>query len=288
MSAALLDGKAIAKEVREEVATRNASFQERFGRPVGLVVVRVGDDPASEIYVRGKRKAALEAGLNAEEHHLPETTTQSDLLSRIEALNARPEIDAVLVQLPLPKQIDADTVIAALDPIKDVDGFHPVNAGYLATGRKGTRPCTPVGCLYMLDRAGVALEGRQAVVVGRSNIVGKPVALMLLERGCTVTICHSKTRDLGAVVASADVLVVAIGKAALVKGAWVKPGAAVIDVGMNRLPDGKLMGDVEFEPARERAAFITPVPGGVGPMTIAMLLNNAIDCAERRTAARRG
>lgn len=286
MPAALLDGKVMAKEVRDTAATRNAAFLARAGRPAGLVVVRVGQDPASEIYVRGKRKAALEAGLLTEEHHLPETTTQIELLTRIAELNARPEIDGVLVQLPLPKHIDADAIISALDPMKDVDGFHPVNAGFLATGRKGTRPCTPVGCLYMLDRANVALEGRHAVVVGRSNIVGKPVALMLLERGSTVTICHSKTRDLAAVVGSADVLVTAIGKAALVKGAWIKPGAAVIDVGMNRLPDGKLMGDVEFEPARERASFITPVPGGVGPMTIAMLLSNAIDCAERRTGLR--
>jgi methylenetetrahydrofolate dehydrogenase (NADP+)/methenyltetrahydrofolate cyclohydrolase len=284
--AELLDGKVIAKEVRDEVARRNAAFVARQGRPVGLVVVRVGNDPASEIYVREKRKAALEAGLLTEEHHLEETISQADLLLHIAQLNQRPEIDAVLVQLPLPRHIDADTVISALDPVKDVDGFHPVNAGFLATGRRGTRPCTPVGCLHMLDRAGVALDGRQAVVVGRSNIVGKPVALMLLERGCTVTICHSRTRDLAAVVGTADVLVVAIGRAGLVKGAWVKPGAAVIDVGMNRLPDGKLMGDVEFEAARERASFITPVPGGVGPMTIAMLLSNAVDCAERRVGAR--
>jgi methylenetetrahydrofolate dehydrogenase (NADP+)/methenyltetrahydrofolate cyclohydrolase len=283
--AELLDGKLIAKEVRDGVARRNAAFVARQGRPVGLVVVRVGNDPASEVYVRGKRKAALEAGLLTEEHHLPETTSQEELLTHVAQLNARPEIDAVLVQLPLPKQINADVIISALDPVKDVDGFHPVNAGFLATGRKGTRPCTPVGCLYMLDRAGVELDGKHAVVVGRSNIVGKPVALMLLERGCTVTICHSRTRDLAAVVGTADVLVVAIGRAALVKGGWVKPGAAVIDVGMNRLPDGKLMGDVEFEAARERASFITPVPGGVGPMTIAMLLSNAIDCAERRVGS---
>lgn len=284
--AELLDGKVIAKEVRDEVARRNAAFAARHGRPAGLVVVRVGNDPASEVYVRGKRKAALEAGLLTEEHHLPETTRQEELLSRIAELNARPEIDAVLVQLPLPKHIEADAIISALDPVKDVDGFHPVNAGFLATGRKGTRPCTPVGCLYMLDRARVALDGKHAVVVGRSNIVGKPVALMLLERGCTVTICHSRTKDLAAVVGTADVLVVAIGRAALVKGAWIKPGTAVIDVGMNRLPDGKLAGDVEFEAAKERASFITPVPGGVGPMTIAMLLSNAVDCAERRVGAR--
>jgi methylenetetrahydrofolate dehydrogenase (NADP+)/methenyltetrahydrofolate cyclohydrolase len=283
MTAALIDGKALAKRVREEVAQRNAAFLARTGRPVGLVVVRVGNDPASEIYVRGKRKAALEAGLLTEEHHLPETTTEAELLAHVAALNARNDVDGVLVQLPLPKHINADTIISALDPVKDADGFHPVNAGNLSTGRPGTRPCTPLGCLRMIDEVGVSLQGKNAVVVGRSNIVGKPVALMLLERGATVTICHSKTKDLGAVVSTADVLVVAVGKENLIKGEWVRPGATVIDVGMNRLPDGKLLGDVEFDAARERAAFITPVPGGVGPMTIAMLLSNAVDCAERRT-----
>jgi methylenetetrahydrofolate dehydrogenase (NADP+)/methenyltetrahydrofolate cyclohydrolase len=233
--------------------------------------------------VRGKRKAAQEAGLLTEEHHLPESTTEAELLLHVADLNARSEIDGVLVQLPLPRQINADTVISALDPLKDADGFHPINAGLLSTGRPGTRPCTPLGCLLMIDETGVSLQGKHAVVVGRSNIVGKPVALMLLERGATVTICHSKTIDLGAVVSSADVLVVAVGKASLIRGEWVRPGAVVIDVGMNRLPDGKLQGDVDFEGARERAAFITPVPGGVGPMTIAMLLSNAVDCAERRT-----
>lgn len=282
MTATLLDGKVIAKELRERIAGRNAAFKQRVGRPVGLVVVRVGEDPASEIYVRGKRKAAVEAGLVEEELHLPDSISQHDLLGHIDRLNRRPDIDAVLVQLPLPRAIDPDAIMAALDPAKDVDGFHPLNAGHLATGRRGTRPCTPEGCLHLLDRAGIALEGRHAVVVGRSNIVGKPVALMLLERGCTVTVCHSKTRDLDAVVGTADVLVVAVGKPALVKGAWIKPGATVIDVGMNRLDTGKLVGDVEFEAARERAAFITPVPGGVGPMTIALLLSNAVDCAERR------
>jgi methylenetetrahydrofolate dehydrogenase (NADP+)/methenyltetrahydrofolate cyclohydrolase len=282
MAATLLDGKTLAHEVRADVATRNAAFKLRSGRPVGLVVVRVGDDPASEIYVRGKRKAAVEAGLLEEEEHLAASTSEAELLVHIDRLNRRPEIDAVLVQLPLPKHIDADRVIAALDPTKDVDGFHPFNAGLLATGRPGTRPCTPVGCLHLLNHAGVALEGKQAVVVGRSNIVGKPVALMLLERGSTVTICHSKTANLADVVGTADVLIAAVGKPGLIQGAWIRPGAAVIDVGMNRLPDGKLQGDIEAGPARERAAFLTPVPGGVGPMTIAMLLRNAVDCAERR------
>ncbi len=188
------------------------------------------------------------------------------------------------MQLPLPGHIDAHAIIFSVDPIKDVDGFHPLNAGYLATGRPGIRPCTPLGCLRLLEHAGVALDGRPAIVVGRSNIVGKPVALMLLERGCTVTLCHSHTRDLGAIVSTAEIVVAAVGRPALVKGAWIKPGATVLDVGMNRLPDGRLTGDVEFATARERAAFITPVPGGIGPMTIAMLLSNAIDCAERRAA----
>lgn len=287
MAATLLDGKAMAKDVREEAAKRNAAFQAKHGRPVGLAVVRVGADPASEIYVRSKRKSAQEAGFLTEEHHHPATMSEADLLALIAGLNARPEIDAILVQLPLPRQIDSDKAIQALSPVKDVDGFHPYNAGLLSTGRPGPRPCTAVGSLVMLDRAGVKLEGAHAVVVGRSNIVGKPLALMLLERHCTVTIAHSRTRDLGALVGLADVVVAAVGKTGLVRGAWIKPGAAVIDVGINRQENGKLLGDVEFEPAAERAAFITPVPGGVGPMTVALLLSNAVDCAERRAATQR-
>lgn len=278
----ILDGKALAERVRAEVAARNAAFAARHGRPVGLVAVRVGSDPASEVYVRGKKKAAGEAGLHAEEHHLEADISQDALLAHVRTLNARDDVDAILVQLPLPRHLDADAVIEAVHPSKDVDGFHPVNAGLLATGRTGTRPCTPVGCLRLLDEAGVKLEGAHAVVVGRSNIVGKPIALMLLERHCTVTIAHSRTQDLAAVVASADVLIAAVGKARMIRGEWIKPGAAVIDVGINRLPDGKLVGDVDFDSARARAGVITRVPGGVGPMTIAMLLSNAVEMATRR------
>ncbi len=280
--ATILDGKAIAARVRAEVAGRATAFRERYGRPVGLVAVRVGDDPASEIYVRGKKKAALEAGMHAEEHHLEASASEAELLARVRTLNERDDVDAILVQLPLPRPLDPEPVINLVRPDKDVDGLHPVNAGFLATGRKGSRPCTPVGCLKLLDEAGVKLEGAHAVVVGRSNLVGKPVALMLLERNCTVTLAHSRTRDLAGLVAQADVLIAAVGRPRLISGEWVKPGAAVIDVGMNRLEGKKLVGDVHFESAQERAGVITPVPGGVGPMTIAMLLSNAVDLAERR------
>lgn len=286
MAAQILDGKSIAKKVRDEVAVRHAAFVAKHGRPVGLVAVRVGEDPASEVYVRGKKKQGQEAGLNAQELHLPGDITQAALLDAVRALNARDDVDAILVQLPLPAQIDADAIIAAVDPVKDVDGFHPVNAGLLASGRPGTRACTPAGCLRLIDETGVSLQGAHAVVVGRSNIVGKPLALMLLERHATVTICHSRTKDLAAVVGSGDVVVAAVGRANLVKGEWIKPGAIVIDVGINRVGEKKLVGDVEFATAAERASWITPVPGGVGPMTIALLLQNALDCAERRLGDR--
>ncbi len=285
MSARIIDGKALAAQVRSEVAERHARFAARNGRAVGLVAVRVGEDPASEVYVRGKKKAAIEAGLRAEEHHLAGDITQEALIQHVRALNARDDVDAILVQLPLPKQIDADAVMLEVAPSKDVDGFHPWNAGLLATGRPGVRPCTPLGCLRLLDEAGVTIAGANAVVVGRSNIVGKPVALMLLERHATVTLAHSRTRNLADVVGGADIVVAAVGRAKMIPGAWLKPGAAVIDVGINRLPDGKLVGDVDFESAAERAAAITPVPGGVGPMTIAMLLSNAVELAERRAGA---
>lgn len=282
MAAQVLDGKAIAKKVRDEVAERHAAFVARHGRKVGLVAVRVGNDPASEVYVRGKKKHGIEAGLDARELHLPADITQADLLEHVRKLNAQDDVDAILVQLPLPDQIDADAIIAAVDPVKDVDGFHPVNAGLLASGRPGTRACTPAGCLRLIDETGVSLVGAHAVVVGRSNIVGKPLALMLLERHATVTVCHSRTKNLAEVVSTGDVVVAAVGRAELVKGAWIKPGAIVIDVGINRVGEKKLVGDVEYAPAAERAGWITPVPGGVGPMTIALLLQNAIDCAERR------
>jgi methylenetetrahydrofolate dehydrogenase (NADP+)/methenyltetrahydrofolate cyclohydrolase len=281
MATRILDGKQVAAVVRGEVATRVERFRARYGRAPGLAVVRVGDDPASEVYVRSKRKAAGEAGLHAEEHHLPSDVSREALLELLARLDARDDVDAVLVQLPLPAHLEAMEAIGAIDPQKDVDGFHPLNAGLLATGRPGVRPCTPAGVMRLLDEAGVVLEGAHAVVLGRSNIVGKPMALMLLERHCTVTVAHSKSRDLAALVGQADVLVAAVGRAGLVRGEWLKHGAAVIDVGMNRV-DGRLCGDVDFASAVERAGFITPVPGGVGPMTVAMLLSNAVDLAEQR------
>ncbi|MFM2152968.1 MAG: hypothetical protein RL199_1403 [Pseudomonadota bacterium] len=282
MAARILDGKLLATRVRSEVALRAAAFRGRVGRPPGLAVVRVGDDPASEVYVRHKRKAALEAGIVAEEHHLSADVTMAALLGHVASLNARADIDAVLVQLPLPAHLEAAAVIAAVESSKDVDGFHPLNAGRLATGEPGVRPCTPLGCLRLLDEAGVALEGARALVVGRSNIVGKPMALLLLERNATVTLAHSRSRDLPQLVAEAEVVVAAVGRAGLIRGEWIRPGAAVIDVGMNRGADGRLCGDVEFSGAFERAGVLTPVPGGVGPMTVAMLLSNTVTLAERR------
>ena len=281
MAARMLDGKQVAAMVRGEVAARVERFRARYGRAPGLAVVRVGNDPASEVYVRSKRKAAGEAGLHSEEHQLPSDISREALLELLAGLDARGDVDAVLVQLPLPAHLDAMEAIGAIVPRKDVDGFHPLNAGLLATGRPRVRPCTPAGVMRLLDEAGVVLEGAHAVVLGRSNIVGKPMALMLLERHCTVTVAHSKSRDLPELISRADVLVAAVGRAGLVRGEWLKPGAAVIDVGMNRV-DGRLCGDVDFASAVERAGFITPVPGGVGPMTVAMLLSNAVDLAEQR------
>ncbi len=274
----IIDGKQIAATVRGEVAERVRQLQARGVTP-GLTVVRVGEDPASAIYVRGKRKACEEVGIRSMEHHLPSATTQRELVALVARLNADPSVHGILVQLPLPDQIEEDPVLEAIDPRKDSDGFHPFNVGCLWTGKPAPRACTPRGIMRLLDEAGVDPRGKRALVVGRSNIVGKPMAAMLLERHATVTVAHSRTQDLAAEVGRADVLVAAIGKAEIVKGAWVKPGAVVVDVGMNRLPDGKLVGDVEFAPAAERASAITPVPGGVGPMTIAMLLVNTVELA---------
>jgi len=276
--AQLIDGKAIAAKVRAEVAEAARRLKESRGILPGLAVVRVGEDPASKIYVSGKQKAAKEIGFNAWEHHFDEKASQAEVLERIAQLNADPLVHGILVQLPLPKHMDADTVISAVRPEKDADGFHPVNAGHLMLGRPGTRACTPYGVMRMLQEIHFNPSGKRAVVVGRSNIVGKPMALMLLQADATVTLCHRKS-DLPAEVARADLLVVAVGVPELVKGAWVKPGAVVIDVGMNRNAQGKLLGDVEFGPASERASFITPVPGGVGPMTIAMLMYNTLKAA---------
>ncbi len=276
----IIDGKRIAAQVRAEVAEAVRELAARGIAP-GLAVVRVGDDPASAIYVRGKRKACEEVGIRSAEHHLRAETPQRELVELVARLNADPSVHGILVQLPLPDPIDEDPVLEAVDPRKDADGFHPFNVGCLWSGKPAPRPCTPLGILRLLDAAGVELRGKRALVVGRSGTVGKPMAAMLLERHATVTVAHSRTRDLAEEVGRAEVLVAAAGKAELIRGAWVRPGAVVVDVGMTRLPDGRLAGDVEFAAARERAAAITPVPGGVGPMTVAMLLANTVELARR-------
>ncbi|OGI46801.1 MAG: bifunctional methylenetetrahydrofolate dehydrogenase/methenyltetrahydrofolate cyclohydrolase [Candidatus Muproteobacteria bacterium RBG_16_65_34] len=283
MSARIIDGKEIAQRLRAEIGARVRRRLEAGQRPPGLAVVKVGHDPASEVYVRNKRRACAEAGFRSTDLDLPPEGSQPELLAHIERLNADPAVDGILVQLPLPKHIDPNAVIERIDPSKDVDGFHPYNIGRLAQRRPQLRPCTPYGVMRLLEHIGAALPGSEAVVVGASNIVGRPMALELLLAGCTVTVCHSRTRDLAAHVARADVLVVAVGRPQLIPGAWIKPGSIVIDVGMNRGPDGRLVGDVEFAAARERAAWITPVPGGVGPMTVATLLLNTLEAAERPT-----
>ncbi len=281
MSADILDGAALAKSIRAEVAQRVARCVAA-GRTPGLAVLLVGDDPGSAIYVRHKVKDCEEAGMRSLLERLPADTTQAALLARIRALNDDDSVDGILVQLPLPAQIDPAAVIEAISPAKDVDGFHVASAGALLTGQKGFLPCTPYGVMRLLEHAGAQLRGAEAVVVGRSNIVGKPQALLLLQADATVTICHSRTRDLAAHTRRADVLVAAVGRARMIRGEMIKPGAIVIDVGMNRDEHGRLCGDVDFESAREVASWITPVPGGVGPMTRAMLLVNTIEAAERR------
>jgi len=275
----IIDGKAIAARVRAEVAQAVREIESKTGVRPGLALIRVGNDPASEIYVRGKVKACQETGMAGFEHILPETTSQPELLALIAKLNADPAVHGILVQLPLPMQISPEAALDALAPQKDADGFSPLSAGALFTGRKGLRPCTPLGIMRLLDEAQTPLAGAHALVVGRSNIVGKPVAQLLLERNATVTMAHSRTKDLAAEVARADVVVAAVGRAEMIRGEWIKPGATVIDVGMNRNAAGKLCGDVEFAKAAERARAITPVPGGVGPMTIAYLLSNTIQAA---------
>jgi len=278
VSARLLDGKATARAVRADVRAGAEALAARGVRP-GLAVVLVGEDPASQVYVRNKDAAAREAGFEVRTRTLPATTSQAELEREITALNADRGVHGILVQLPLPAGLDAARAIACIAPAKDVDGLHPENVAALVLGRPGHRPCTPLGCLELCDRHGIELAGRAVVVLGRSMLVGKPFALLALERHATVTIAHSRTPDLAAEVARAEVLVAAVGRPGLVRGAWIRPGAAVLDVGINRLPDGRLTGDVEFETARERAAWITPVPGGVGPMTIAMLLANTLQAA---------
>ena len=282
MSARLLDGKKIAQELRAQIKERVGRRLREGRRPPGLAVLKVGHEAASEVYVRNKREACSEAGFCSFDYDLPLDATQEKLLSLIDQMNDHPEVDGILVQLPLPKQIDQTTVIERINPSKDVDGFHPYNIGRLAQRIPRLRPCTPYGIMRLLEATGESLEGKEAVVVGASNIVGRPMSLELLLGGCTVTICHRFTRNLPAHVARADVLVVAVGKPGMVKGEWIKPGAIVIDVGINRLPNGKLTGDVEFAAARQRAGWITPVPGGVGPMTVATLLLNTLEAAESR------
>jgi len=287
MTARIIDGKAAAADLRAKVAQAAADFRQKTGRAPGLATVLVGEDPASAVYVRSKVKATAEAGLESFAHHLPDTLSEAELLAIVDKLNRDPAVDGILVQLPLPKQIDAQRVIEAIDPDKDVDGFHPVNAGRLATGLTGLVPCTPFGCLYLLRKELGDLSGKDAVVIGRSNIVGKPMALLLLGDSATVTVAHSRTKDLPDVVRRADIVVAAVGRPEMVNGDWIKDGAVVIDVGINRVPaveQGKtrLVGDVDFAGASERAAAITPVPGGVGPMTIAMLLRNTLVAAHRR------
>ena len=286
MTAKRIDGKAAAAALKGQVAEAAAAFAEKTGRAPGLAVVLVGEDPASAVYVRSKGKATVEAGMASFEHKLPVETSEADLLDLVDRLNADRAVDGILVQLPLPAQIDANRVLIRIDPEKDVDGFHPVNAGRLAVGLPGFVACTPLGCLKLLRGELGDLSGLDAVVIGRSNIVGKPMAQLLLGESCTVTIAHSRTRDLPGVVRRADIVVAAVGRPEMVKGDWLKPGATVIDVGISRIADGdgtkRLVGDVAFDEALEVAGAITPVPGGVGPMTIACLLRNTLVAAHRR------
>jgi methylenetetrahydrofolate dehydrogenase (NADP+)/methenyltetrahydrofolate cyclohydrolase len=280
MSAQILDGKTIAADVRAQVKSRVEELTAEGRRAPGLAVILVGQNPASQVYVRNKRKACEEVGFYSELSELPGTTTQNALLDLIDAYNHREEIDGILVQLPLPDHIDEEAVIERIVPTKDVDGFHPYNVGRLVLRMPLLRPCTPRGIMTLLERTGVDLAGKDAVIIGQSNIVGRPMALELLAARCTITVCHSRTRDLAGKARGADVLVVATGRPRMVPGDWVKPGAIVIDVGINRTDDGKLVGDVDFDSAAKTAGWITPVPGGVGPMTIATLLENTLQAAE--------
>ena len=286
MTAKRIDGKAAAATIRSAVAAHVAEFTKRIGRAPGLATVLVGEDPASAVYVRSKNRATAEAGMAGFAHNLPDTTSEAELLQLVTDLNADERIDGILVQLPLPAQIDATRIIETIEPSKDVDGFHAMNAGRLAAGLPSLVPCTPLGCLYLLKQELGSLSGLDAVVIGRSNIVGKPMAALLVGESATVTIAHSRTRDLPDVVRRADVVVAAVGRPEMVRGDWIKPGATVIDVGINRIPTddgkGRLVGDVAHDEAVEVAAAITPVPGGVGPMTIAMLMRNTLVAAHRR------
>jgi len=277
VTAKLIDGKAISKALKADVRVATDALVARGARRPGLAVVLVGSDPASSIYVRNKRISCEETGIHSVSHDLPAETSEATLLALIDQLNADPAIDGILVQSPLPKHISEHAVIERIDPSKDVDGFHPYNVGRLATRQPLMRPCTPYGVMIMLEKMGLSVRGKDAVVVGQSNIVGRPMALELLMASATITVCHSKTRDLKAEVGRAEVLVVGTGKPNMIPGSWIREGAIVVDVGINRMPDGKICGDVEFAPAAERAGWITPVPGGVGPMTIAALMKNTLE-----------
>jgi len=290
MTAKRIDGKAAAQAIRDQVAALVPEFARRTGRAPGLATVLVGEDPASAVYVRSKNRATAEAGMISFAHNLPDTTGENELLQLVTDLNADERVDGILVQLPLPRQIDSTRVIETIEPAKDVDGFHPINAGRLASGLPALVPCTPYGCLYLLKQEPGDLTGLDAVVIGRSNIVGKPMAQLLLAENCTVTVAHSRTRDLPAVVRRADIVIAAVGRAEMVRGNWLKPGATVIDVGINRIATddgkGRLVGDVAYDEAAAVAGAITPVPGGVGPMTIAMLMRNTLVAAHRRAGLR--
>ncbi|MFU0842747.1 MAG: Bifunctional protein FolD 2 [Burkholderia sp.] len=283
MTARIIDGKALSGRIQDELKGRVEALAAKGRRP-GLAVVLVGEDPASQVYVRNKIRACERTGIKSIEVRMKAETTEKELLDTVERLNRDPEVDGILVQLPLPKHLSSDIVIAAIDPAKDVDGFHVQSAGALMTGRPGFRPCTPYGVMKLLEEAGCDLDGKRAVVMGRSNIVGKPMAMMLMEKNATVTVTHSHTKDLAAITREADVLVAAVGRAKMVKADMVKPGAVVIDVGMDRDENGKLCGDVDFAGVSEVASAVTPVPGGVGPMTIAMLMTNTVEACERRLA----
>lgn len=287
MSAQIIDGKAIAAEIRQEIKSTVAEMVSVGRRPPGLAVVLVGEDPASQVYVRNKERSCEEVGFLSELHRLPEDISEKALLKLIDDLNERDEIDGILVQLPLPEQIDEEGVIERILPTKDVDGFHPYNVGRLTLKMPIMRPCTPKGVMTMLERTGQKLEGLDAVIIGQSNIVGRPMAMELLAARCTITVCHSRTKDLQKKISEADIVVAAVGRPEFVQGDWIKPGALVIDVGINRKDDGSLCGDVDYESAKEKAGWITPVPGGVGPMTIATLLENTLQARELHGASHR-
>jgi methylenetetrahydrofolate dehydrogenase (NADP+)/methenyltetrahydrofolate cyclohydrolase len=285
MPAQLIDGKALAGQIKADIASQVGEMISRGRRRPGLAVVMVGNNPASEVYVRNKRKACADSGILSVAHDLPYSTTQQELIQLIEALNRDPAIDGILVQLPLPQHIEQSAIIEKIDPTKDVDGFHPYNVGRLALRVPLIRPCTPYGVTKLIEHVGVSPMGKHCVVVGASNIVGRPMALELLLMGGTVTVCHRFTGELAPYVSAADILVVAVGRPGIIRGEWIKPGSIIIDVGMNRSDDGKLCGDVDFAGAMQRAAWITPVPGGVGPMTVAMLMKNTLEAAVARSPA---